>query len=547
MGAQARDDLVRRGREALAAADWETARSCFESARELADSAEVLDGLSQAVHFQGGFDRAIELKERAFAAYRRGGRRVEAAEVARWLAFLQVSVHGNMAAANGWMAQAESLLDDADECAAHGWLTLDRAPWTDDSSERERLATAALAIARRFGDADLEFDALALLGDAYVASGRVTEGMALLDQAMAAVSAGQVVGHGPVGEIYCRLLSACEHAADVTRAEQWMSAVGRLVAWKHFVSPTCRSHYGAILIAIGRWAEAEEELLAAIRVFERGYRAQRVFPLVRLAELRVRQGHLEVAERLLEGNEWHPRARRARATIALARGDLALAEDLVHLCLEGRDSSDPACMPLLELLVEIRLARGDLDAAREALDRLVDRAAVCGDERSRASAELAAGRVGAAEGHSPAVAHLQEAVARFAALDLPYEAARAQLGLARALVGQAPAAAVAEARIALRTFERLGAARDADAAGELLRGLGAAGRAWPRRPGMLTKRETEVLTLLPAGLSNAEIGERLHISRRTAEHHVARILSKLGLRSRAEAAVYAVREPPQDP
>jgi DNA-binding NarL/FixJ family response regulator len=124
---------------------------------------------------------------------------------------------------------------------------------------------------------------------------------------------------------------------------------------------------------------------------------------------------------------------------------------------------------------------------------------------------------------------------------------RAQLELARALGSQEPAAAVAEARIALRTFERLGADRDADAAGELLRQLGVAGRAWPRRPGTLTKRETEVLTLLPAGLSNAEIGERLHISRRTAEHHVARILSKLGLRTRAEAAVYAVREPLQDP
>ena len=51
--------------------------------------------------------RAIELKERAFAAYRRRGKRVEAAELARWLAFLHGAVHGNRAAANGWMARAE--------------------------------------------------------------------------------------------------------------------------------------------------------------------------------------------------------------------------------------------------------------------------------------------------------------------------------------------------------------------------------------------------------------------------------------------------------
>jgi DNA-binding CsgD family transcriptional regulator len=108
-------------------------------------------------------------------------------------------------------------------------------------------------------------------------------------------------------------------------------------------------------------------------------------------------------------------------------------------------------------------------------------------------------------------------------------------------------AAVAEARLALRAFERLGAVRDADAAGDLLRRLGAAGRAWPKRFGALTKRESEVLSLLAAGCSNAEIGERLYISRRTAEHHVASILAKLGLRSRAEAAAYAVRDTPKVP
>ena len=541
-------DHLSSGREALAAADWEKARLCFEQAGEhLGKTAEVLDGLSQAAHFQGEYDRAIALKERAFAAYRRRGKRVEAAELARWLAFLNGTVHGNMAAASGWMARAESLLEGVEECAAHGWLTLNRAPFSDDTAERERLATAALAIAQRFGDADLEFDAMALLGQAQVASGRVDEGMRLLDEAMAAVSGGEVVGIGPIGDIYCRLLSACEHTADVRRAEQWMSAADRFVAWSDFVAPTCRCHYGGILIAIGRWAEAEEELLGALSAFESGYRAERLTPLVRLADLRVRQGRFEEAERLLEGNEWHPAARRSLATIALARGNLSLAEDLARLCLEGENASDPACGALLELLVEIQLGREDLTAARDTLDRLVELAAACGTERVDASAEFAAGRVRAAEGDERATSHLKAALERFSALDLPLEAGRAQLELARTLASGASDAAIAEARLALATFERLGALHGADAAADLLRRLGAAGRVWPRRYGALTKRETEVLGLLAAGCSNAEIGRRLYISRRTAEHHVASILSKLGLRNRAEAAAYAVRERPERP
>ena len=160
--------------------------------------------------------------------------------------------------------------------------------------------------------------------------------------------------------------------------------------------------------------------------------------------------------------------------------------------------------------------------------------------------ELATGRVRAADGGERAAGHLKAAVERFAALNLPLEAARAQLELAGALASRAPDAALAEARLALGAFERLGAVRDADAAAGLLRGLGAPGRAWPKRYGALTKRETEVLSLLAAGCTNAQIGERLVISRRTAEHHVASILSKLDLRSRAEAAAYAVRQPPED-
>jgi DNA-binding CsgD family transcriptional regulator len=546
MGPEGEDDLLRGGREALATADWERARSLFEQARQHDETPEALDGLSEVAHFEGEYDRAIELKERAFAAYQRAGKRAEAADTARWLAFLHATCRGNLAVASGWIGRAESLLEGVEECAAHGWLILDQAPFSSDPSEREKYAASALTIARRFGDADLEFEALALLGETYVASGRIREGMRLLDQAMAAVSAGEVTGHGAVGEIYCRLLSACEHAGDVRRAEEWLGMADRDVVWRDFVRPTCKTHYGGILIALGRWAEAETELLDAIRAFERGYWGDRVFPLVRLADLRVRQGRYEEAERLMEGVEWHPTARHAAAAIALARGELALAQDLVSLCLEGSDPADRTCAPLLELLVEIQLAVDDPGAATQTLKRLTALAADCDDDRVGAFAELAAGRVRAVEGDERGAAHLKRALERLAELDLPLEAARAQLELARALARGAPEAAVAEAGPALASFERLGATRDADAASGLLRQLGAAGRGFPKRSGGLTQRETEVLSLVAEGMSNAEIAERLWISRRTAEHHVANILSKLGLRSRAEAAAYAVREGSKD-
>ncbi|MDQ3678853.1 MAG: LuxR C-terminal-related transcriptional regulator [Actinomycetota bacterium] len=542
MGADPANDLVQRGREALAAADWDGARACFEHARELGETAEVLDGLSQAAHFQGEHVEAIQLKERAFAAYRRCGNRAEAAETARWLAFLYGAVHGNRAAAKGWMAWAERLLEGLEESVEHGRLALDRAPWTDDPAERERQAMAALVIARRFGDRDLEFSAQALLGHAYVVSGRVEAGMALIDEAMAAVAGGEVAGVDSIGEIYCRLLGACERATDMTRAEQWMAAARRFVAWGDFVPPTCRLHYGGILIAVGRWAEAEEELLAAARVFGGGYRGMRAAPLMRLAELRLRQGRFEEAERLLEGCESRPAARQVLASIALARGDLALAEDLARLCLDGEGASGPTRAPLLELLVSIYLARDDLDAAGDVLDRLTALASGCSSDLTAAGAELAAGRLRAAEGDERARAHLQAALEAFTALDLPLEAARAQLELARALAPEARAGAIAEARLALAAFEQLGARADADVTASLLRGLGVkASRAGPKGVGVLTKREREVLDLLALGLSNPEIAARLYLSRKTVQHHVAHVLAKLDVGTRAEAAAYAAR------
>jgi DNA-binding CsgD family transcriptional regulator len=537
------DALLRQGWGALRAADWKTARSCFEQALDQGEKADALDGLSQATHFLREYDRATELKERAFAAYREEGNAVKAADTARWLAFLHGTYDGNYAVASGWMGRAKTMLEGVPECAGHGWLVLDTAVFSDTAADREKCALSALAIARRFGDTDLEFDAISLLGECRVASGRVAEGMKLLDEAMAAVTGGEVASHGAVGEICCRLLGACEHATDVRRAEQWMAVINRTVAWTDFVVPTCRTHYGGILVALGRWEEAENELRDALETFKRGYRGDGAFPLLRLADLRVRQGRYEEAERLLEGMEWHPKARRATAAIALGRGDLGLSEELAALCMEGSDPVDPGCAPVLALLAEVQLRREERTAAEDTLARLEALAEAARDELVTALLHLTEGRVAAAAGDERAVARLRIALESLSALNLPLEAGRARLELARALAAGSAEAAAAEARLALRAFERLGAARDGDAAAALLRELGEGGRPARRAQGPLTPRETEVLGLLASGLSNADIADRLVISRRTAEHHVASVLSKLGLRSRAEAAAYAVRAP----
>ncbi len=57
----------------------------------------------------------------------------------------------------------------------------------------------------------------------------------------------------------------------------------------------------------------------------------------------------------------------------------------------------------------------------------------------------------------------------------------------------------------------------------------------------LTKRETGVLEWLSQGLTNREIGERLHLAEKTVKHHITVILQKLHVRSRTEAALMAVQ------
>jgi DNA-binding CsgD family transcriptional regulator len=156
----------------------------------------------------------------------------------------------------------------------------------------------------------------------------------------------------------------------------------------------------------------------------------------------------------------------------------------------------------------------------------------------------AQGRAAFGAGGADAVSSLENALAAFAATGLTYECARTRAVLAEVAMSSDRDVAGREAGVALSTFERLGAMREADAVAALLRALGVrAARSAPKGLPLLTRREREVLGLLGEGLSNPAISERLFVSRRTVEHHVSNVLRKLGLNSRAEVAAYAARMP----
>ena len=417
-----------------------------------------------------------------------------------------------------------------------------------DANVREAVLREAIAVGRRFGDPDIEFLALAYLGGLFVMTDRVEEGLVLSDEALAAACAGELTELATVDEIFCGLLWACELVNDVPRADQWMRAAAERMQRSNVVAAFCRAHYGGILTAAGRWQEAEAQLVEAAGHFDLGLSARRAAAIIRLADLRVRQGRLEEAAQLLDGLEQHPDVVPTLAALHLARGEVALARDLLERATEGPDDEVPTVGestmvgPQLALLVDVHLEQGNLVGAERVTRRLTRIAESQRGPYLRAVAALAKGRVSVASGKGDARACLHEAMEGFARAQLPMELARTRLEMARALAQRAPEAAIAEARSALVDFERLKALRHADAAGALLRSLGAPIRIGPKGIGALTKREAEVLQLVGAGLSNAEIGDRLYISRKTAEHHVGNVLAKLGLRNRAEAAAYATRQ-----
>lgn len=550
MSVDAAIDPLERGEQALAAGDWEGSRAAFETALEEGASARAEDGLGRALWWLQDTEGAIAHVERAYAAHREAGDARRAAADALWLAREFVAAYGNDAVGSGWIARAEGLLREAGDVPEQGWLDLSRAERSGDPEEMRRHAEAALDVARRLREADLEAAALVRIGYAEVATGSVETGTGKVDEALAAATGGEVRSLETIGDVICVGIAACELAADWRRIEQWGQAVeGWITSHDHVaVLGFCYACCAEMFIASGEWEMADGMLAEGLKAMQvANLRARCVHPASKLAELRVNQGRLGEAEQLLEGFEELFESTHALASLYLAKGETAMAAAVLHRRLNAIGGANVLAAPFLSLLVEVQLAQGDVAGAEATAARLSGVAEGSSLPRLEALAVLARGRVVAASADPGAAAILGSAISSFAAQNLPLDAARARFELARTLESSQPDVALGEARTALAEFERLGAPRQADAAAAFLREHGVAGRTGPKGIGELSRREREVLALIGEGLTNAEIAARLFISTKTAGNHVSNILSKLNLRSRTEAAAYALRHLGADP
>jgi DNA-binding CsgD family transcriptional regulator len=534
------------GRRALAAGAWDEARAAFAAVLGEGEHPEALDGCGLATWFAGDIEDGIELRQRAFAAYAAAGQCDLAARIGVWISH-QYYVSGRASLSNGWLERAERALGGRRDGGGYGWVTMERARRAGSVEEAAEGARCAMEISRTARDGDLEVFALTLIGRSEISGGAFDEGMRKLEEAMAAATAGRIGSPHTLGEAYCNLIAACTSAGDWERASEWCELVNTY-ATGHAIMPlvgACRTIHADVLVASGRWEDAETALEDALTAHAKVYEAMGGPALSALASLRVRQGRLAEAEQLLAGREEEPTSLLALAELRLAEGEPRVAAPLLERGLAAAGDDVLASSRLLAPLVLAQLALGALDVAEVAAWRLAELAAVSDRPLVRASAQLAGARVALTGGRADEALELaRQALETYGRLGMPHDAAEARLELARASAGDAPELAREEARAAYAVFRKLGAGRGMDSAAALLRDLGEGTRGGPRVHGDLTAREQEVLSLVALGMTNGQIARTLFISEKTAGHHVSRILSKLGVRNRAEAATHAARLAP---
>jgi DNA-binding CsgD family transcriptional regulator len=497
-----------------------------------------LELLADAAWWLSRADESIAARQRAYAGHV-AARDDPRASLCAGRLCMEHALRGEAALAAGWLRRAQRLLRDQPERVEHGYLAMTQAGLArirGEPGEAIAHAERATELGLRYGDPDLATLGIHLHGLALLDAGRVAEGMALLDEAMASAVAGEL-GTFFTGVVYCNVIAACLEVSDVGRLGEWNEAAKQ---WCESLPPDapfpafCRVNRAEAARLRGAWPEAEAEASRAARepAFNPRVAAKAFYEV---GEIRRRVGNLAGAEEAFaRASELGLRPQPGLALLRLAQGKPDAALQALRVALADEPAGGPRRARLLAALVEVALAAGDPEAAGQASRELDGIAARFGMPALDAAAATAGGALRLAEGDLPgALERLGAACSAWQALGLPYETAQARMlyGLALRRAGSQEDAEL-ELRAALAAFERLGATGDARMAVALLDDQ-------PALPRGLTRREAEVLRLVAGGRTNREIAAALVISEHTVARHLQNIFAKLGVSSRSAATAFA--------
>ena len=533
---------LEQGRSAFAERAWlEAFESLSRADSESALSADDLEQLAIAAYMLGRDDDYVRTLERAHHIHLDAGRTLRAVRCAFW-AGLCLAFGGNTGRATGWFGRAQRLLAREDpDCVEHGYLLIRVMMDQEDLGDFEAVhstATLAAEIAERHRDEDLQAMAVHEQGRALVRLGRISEGLGLLDEVMVAVTGGEL---SPIvtGLMYCSVIDGCREAHALGRAREWTAALSHWCGQQpEMVSFTgrCLLHRAEIMQLDGSWRDALDEAVRARERFARGASSSAAGEAhYREAEVRRVRGELADAEEAYReasrcGREPQP----GLAQLRIAQGRTGAAVAAIRRA--AAEAVEPVeRLALLPAQIEIMIAAGEVEAAREAGRELLAVAAGFDSELVSAMVQHAEGAVELADGNArSALVTLRRSLQAFQELGIPYEIARVRVLLALACrsLGDEDGALL-ELEAARDAFEELGAALDVARVDSL-----AAAASRDDAHG-LTGRELEVLRLVAAGETNKAIAARLVLSERTVERHVSNILVKVGASSRAAATAFA--------